>query len=101
MWPVRLLTLFAAVFLFLTPGAPGAGLTPAHHTPLLATLGPLHLGQELLHRVQTEGVRHPLRLLPHEAALGAQKYLSLSPGNVLPAASKPQVQALLDLYILL
>ena len=101
MRPVSLLALFAAVFLFLAPGAPGAGLAPADHTALLAPSALLHLGQELLHRVQTEGVRHPLRLLPHEAALGAQKYLSLSPGNVLPAASKPQVQALLDLYILL
>ena len=98
MRPVRLLTLFAAVFLSLTPGAPGAGLTPAHHTSLLASFAPLHLGQELLHRVQTEGVRHPLRLFPHEVALSAQKYLSLGLSNLLPATSKPLVQALLDLY---
>ena len=97
MRPVCLLALFAAVFLFLTPGAPGAGLTPAHHTPLPPTFAPLHLGQQLLHRVQTEGVRHPLRLFPHEAALTTQKYLSLGPGNVLPAVSKPLVQTLLDL----
>ena len=99
MRPVSLLALFAAVFLSLTPGAPGAGPGPADHTALLTSSALLHLGQELLHRVQTEGVRHPLRLFPHEAALTTQKYLSLGPGNVLPAASKPLVQALLDLYV--
>ena len=100
MRPVSLLTLFAAVFLFLTPGAPGAGPAPAHHTPLLPSLAPLHLGQELLHGVQTEGVRHPLRLFPHEAALTAQKYLSLVGGQGLPAVSKPLVQTLLDLIMI-
>ena len=100
MRPVCLLTLFAAVFLFLTPGAPGPGSGPAHHTHLLLPAPPLHLGQELLHGVQTEGVRHPLRLFPHEMALSTQEYLSLGLGNLLPAASKPLVQALLDLYSL-